>query len=281
MNITSKFITAVAAVLVLSTPSFAQEAPTKETVVATVNGTDITLGHMLALANRLPDQYLGVENKNLYDGIIDQLIQQQLLSDLIKEQTAELKLAAENEHRALYASEAIAGIYANALTQEAINERYTALYESAEPVLEYNSSHILVESEEEAKAIVEALTKGADFATLAKEKSTGPTGANGGNLGWTGQGSFVPEFEAAMLEMKVEGVSAPVKTQFGWHVIKLNETRNKPAPDLATVQNEIEEGLRAEALEKRISQLEGLANVVRSKQEIDPSFIKKFHLLKD
>ena len=281
MRITGKFMVTAATVLTLCAPGFAQEAPTKETVLAIVNGTDITLGHVLALANRLPDQYMGVEDKNLYAGIVDQLVQQQLLSDLIKEETTDLKLAGENEHRALFASEAIEVIHAEALTAEAINQRYNELFINIEQIPEYKTSHILVESEAEAKAIIAQLADGVDFAELAKEKSTGPSGPGGGSLGWAGKGSFVPEFEAAMLGMEVGAVSAPVKTQFGWHVIKLNETRNQPAPKLDVVRDEIEDGLRAEALDKRVSELEAAGNVERKNQDIDPSYVKKFELLKD
>ena len=281
MRVTGKFMATVATVLALCTSGFAQEAPTRETVIATVNGTDITLGHVLALANRLPDQYMGIEDKNLYVGIVDQLVQQQLLSDLIKEETVELKLASENDHRVLFATEAIEGIYDEALTEEAINKRYTEIYLNVEPIPEFNTSHILVGTEEEAKAIVTQLSDGADFAELAKEKSTGPSGPNGGSLGWTGKGSFVPKFEAAMLGLKAGEVSVPVKTQFGWHVIKLNEARDKPAQKLDVVRDEIEDGLRAEALDKKVSELEASGNIERKDQDIDPSVVKKFELLKD
>lgn len=281
MKIAGKFITIAVTALTLSSAGFSQEVPTKETVVATVNGTDITLGHVLSLASRLPDEYMGIEDANLYAGIVDQLVQQQLLSSLIAAETADLKLASENEHRALYATEAIETIYAAALTQDAIDERYNEIYVNAEPIPEYNTSHILVEDEEKAKALIVKLAEGADFATLAKENSTGPSGASGGSLGWTGVGSFVPEFEAAMLQLKAGEVSPPVKTQFGWHIIILNEARDKPAPKLAVVLDEIEESLKAVALENRISQLETSGDIVRKEQEIDPSFVKKFELLKD
>lgn len=281
MGITDKFIIMTATVLAFAAPVFSQEEPTKETVVVTVNGTDITLGHVLSLARRLPDQYMGIEDKNLYAGIVDQLVQQQLLSSLVKQETADLKLAYENERRALYAAEAIEMIYTEALTQEAIDERYNALYKNAEPIPEYNTSHILVETEKEAETIVTQLVDGADFAELAIEKSTGPSGAQGGSLGWTGLGRFVPAFEAAMVQLKAGEVSAPVKTQFGWHVIRLDGVRDQPAPERAMVLDEIEEVLKAAALEKRISELETSGNIVRKEQEIDPSFVKKFEILKD
>ena len=281
MRITGKLITIVATVLAFTTSGFSQETPTKETIVATVNGKDITLGHVVSLASRLPDQFLNIEDKDLYAGIVDQLIQQQLLSDLITEETVELKLARDNEQRAFLAAEAIDRISAEAVTQDAINEQYETVYKNAEPIPEYHASHILLDTEVEATTVVKLLASNFDFVETAKKMSTGPTGPQGGDLGWAGLGRLVPEFEAVMVTLEVDQISAPVKTQFGWHVIKLNGKRNQPIPDLSAVLDEIEEGLKAAALEKRISQLETSGNIVRKEQEIDPSFVKKFEILKD
>ncbi len=117
---------------------------------------------------------------------------------------------------------------------------------------EYNASHILVDSEAEAKAIIESLGEGADFAELAKEKSTGPTGENGGNLGWFQSASMVPEFSAALAEMKAgETSSAPVQTQFGWHVIRVNETRSAKTPDFESVKD----GMKNIVVRNRLAQM--------------------------
>ena len=281
MGIISKFTITSMVVLAFSTAGFAQDAPTKETVIVTVNGKDITLGHVLSLASRLPDRYLGAEDKDLYAGIVDQLVQQELLSSLITKEGAELKLALENERRALIAGDAIQEVFAEALSEEAIQKRYETLYANAEPVPEYKASHILLKTEDEAKEIIKLIEDGGDFAQLAKDKSTGPSGASGGDLGWTGPGQFVPEFETAMVGLKPGGVSEPVKTQFGWHVIKLEDKRDQAAPALVIVLEEIEEALKATALEERISQLETDGNVERKDQDIDPSLVKKFELLED
>jgi len=80
------------------------------------------------------------------------------------------------------------------------------------------------------------LADGADFATLAKERSTGPSGPRGGELGWFGTGQMVPEFEQAVIGLEDGAVSEPVQTQFGWHVVKRNDSRNKSAPSLDEVQ---------------------------------------------
>ncbi len=96
---------------------------------------------------------------------------------------------------------------------------------------EYKARHILVNSEEEAKAIIKELESGKDFAALAKEKSTGPSGPQGGDLGWFQVQTMVPEFADAVKAMKKGEISkTPVKTQFGWHIIKLEDTRDVEAP---------------------------------------------------
>lgn len=281
MNIAGKLISATVLVLAFSAPVFPQDELTKDTVIVTVNGAEIKLGHVLSLASRLPAQYSSIEDKDLYAGIVDQLVQQQLLSAIVKEETADLRMASENERRALFATEAIQGIYDAALTEQAIKERYTTLYENADPIPEYGASHILVKTEDEAKEIVKQLDGGADFAELAKEKSTGPSGVQGGELGWSRIGSLVPEFEEVMVKLEEGQVSAPVKTQFGWHVIKLTGKRDQPVPEMEIVRAEIEDRLRAVALEKRISQLETEGKIERYKDEVDPSIVRKFELLKD
>lgn len=280
MSFTGRLLLTAACVLSFATAGFSQEAPTKDTIIATVNGVNITLGHVLSLSNRLPAQYQDIDNNALYDGIVDQLIQQQLLSGLIKEPSIELKLALENEKRSLIAADAIQYLYDSVLTEEAIKARYDVQYANADPILEYNTRHILVEDEDEANTIIKLLEDGGDFVALAKEKSSGPSGSQGGDLGWTGKGQFVPEFEAAMVELEAGQVSAPVKTQFGWHVIKLEATRNKPAPALETVRSEIEDELKRAALSKQIEELETGGEVKRTEQEIDPAVVKNFKLLK-
>ncbi len=281
MNIMGKLFTTAAVVLTISTASFAEDTPTRDTVVASVNGTDITLGHVLSLASRLPEQYQAIEDEKLFAGIVDQLVQQQLLSTLVTEETTALRLAGENERRALYATEAIESVYSSAVTEDAVKAQYEELYIKAEPVPEYHASHILVETEEEAKAIIEQLAGDADFAELAKEKSTGPSGASGGDLGWAGLGQFVPEFETAMVSLEAGKVSDPVKTQFGWHVIKLNETRNQPVPELETVRGEIEDGLKSAALTNKIAELEKDGKIDRAVTEIEPATIRNTDLLND
>ena len=125
------------------------------------------------------------------------------------------------------------------ITADAVETEYARRFAAEEPKFEYNASHILVPEEETAKAIAAEARGGADFAELAKEKSTGPSGPNGGNLGWFGDGQMVPPFEAGVKALEVGGISDPVQTQFGWHVIKLNETREKAPPALSEIYQEL------------------------------------------
>jgi len=211
-----------------------------ETVVATVNGIDITVGHLVAAVRDLTAEEQQYPNDALFSGLIERLIQQAAVIGPDGATTPETALRLENARRELLAGarvEAMAGTIE--VTDEDVQAAYDRRFADFVPAQEYNASHILVASEEEAKAIVAELQGGADFADLAKEKSTGPSGPSGGNLGWFGPGRMVPGFEAAVKTLEVGGISDPVETQFGWHVIKLNDTRLPEAPALETLSSEM------------------------------------------
>jgi peptidyl-prolyl cis-trans isomerase C len=276
-------LSASAFALMLALPVQAQDTLTADSVVATVNGTEITLGHMLMVRASLPDQYQQLPDDVLWDGIMDQIVQQTVLSQQDSgEETRRIKLALENERRALLAAQVIEGIVGDAVTDEAVQAMYDETYLQGEQSEEYNASHILVETEEEAAAIVEELNGGADFAEVARAKSTGPSGPNGGQLGWFGAGMMVPEFQTAVEELEVGAISGPVQTQFGWHVITLNEKRAKEAPALEAVRGEIENQLSQQAVTQKIEELTSAADVTRTaKEEVDTSVLSNIGLLED
>ena len=204
------------------TPAMAQDTEVSaDTVLAVVNGTEITLGHVILLRTQLPEQYMSAPDDILFQGILDQLIDQTLLGETIPDESLELRLTMENERRALRAAVAIDAVLGQDFTDEQIQAAYDAAYGNLPVEPEFNASHILVETEDEAKALIVALDGGADFAELAKEKSTGPSGTSGGELGWFGLGMMVAPFENAVLEMEVGQISAPVQTQFGWHLVEV------------------------------------------------------------
>ena len=263
-----------------ATPVLAQETEVNaETVVAVVNGTEITMGHVILLRTQLPEQYLSAPDDILFEGILEQLIDQTLLGDTIDGDTLELRMTLENEARALRAAIAIDGVISQPFSDEAIAAAYDEAYGNLPAEPEFNASHILVETVEEADTLIVALNGGADFAELAKEKSTGPSGPNGGELGWFGLGMMVAPFEEAVLGLEVGQISGAVQTQFGWHVLILNDKRDVPPPALETVIGEITQSLQQVALDDKVNELRVGASVETMVEGIDPVEIKNLGML--
>ena len=123
------------------------------------------------------------------------------------------------------------------------------------------------------------LEGGKDFAELAKEKSTGPSGPNGGELGWFGPGMMVTEFEDAVSGMEPGAISPPVQTQFGWHVVKLNETREKPAPTLDEVRDDLAAEIQGKAVEDAIAEATAAATIEKPEQDLDPALLRDTTLI--
>jgi peptidyl-prolyl cis-trans isomerase C len=290
----STLLTGAALSLLIAAPLAAQDADTgapaaeatapmevdASTVLATVNGENITLGHVIAARLTLPEQYLTLPDDVLLDGLIEQLIQQTVLGQAMGEMTRRAQIQLDNERRAITATEKLDAVIASAADEAKIKAAYDAEYANAEPTQEWNASHILVETEEEAAALIEELGAGADFAELAREKSTGPSGPNEGELGWFTAGMMVKPFEDAVMGMEDGALSAPVQTQFGWHVIKLNESRMKGAPPLEEVQGDIIAKLENDAVEQALAALlEGAAIERTDLEKIDPSVLSDLSLL--
>ncbi|MBM1632993.1 peptidylprolyl isomerase [Sulfitobacter mediterraneus] len=275
------FLASLALSACLALPAAAQDEAGLDTVVATVNGTEITVGHMIVARATLPEQYQQLPDEILFKGILDQLVQQTALADTYQgDLPARVRLSMENENRSLVAGEVIEGVMAGPVDEDAVKAAYDEQYASAEQGDEYNASHILVETQEEALAIKAELDGGADFAELAREKSTGPSGPGGGSLGWFGKGMMVPSFEAAVIAMEAGAVSEPVETQFGWHVIMLNEIRKTEAPALDTVRDELELQIRQTRVQTTIDSITEAADVDRSAAEgIDPAILKNIEWL--
>jgi len=275
------FLASVVISAALSLPATAQDKPSIDQVVAIVNDTEITLGHMIIARASLPEQYRQLPDEVLFTGILDQLVQQAALADSYEgDLPARVSLSIENELRSLTAGEVIERNMASPLSEDDVQAAYDEQYANAEAGEEYNASHILVETEETAIALKEELDNGADFAALAREKSTGPSGPGGGSLGWFGKGMMVPSFEAAVVAMEPGAVSDPVQTQFGWHVIKLNETRKTEAPSLESVREELELQLRQTRVQTTIEDVTAAADVDRSGAEgLDPAILKDLELL--
>ncbi|MDB4053626.1 peptidylprolyl isomerase [Octadecabacter sp.] len=276
---------ATAAIFALST-GFARadnhSAVTAETVVASVGESTITLGQLIMLRSQLPEQYQELPNDVIFNGLVDQLVNQQLLANSLEVEPKRVGIAIENELRSLRAGEVV-NVLANAdVPEDALQAAYDARFEGVEPDHEYNASHILVETEEEAIAVKEMIDGGADFADTAREKSTGPSGPSGGELGWFGPGMMVTEFETAVTTLEDGDVSDPVETQFGWHVVKLNETRMTALPSLDDLRSELETEIRQTILNEKLAELTEAADITLPEEgAFDFSLIQNLELLED
>jgi peptidyl-prolyl cis-trans isomerase C len=278
----SATIFALSALPLAAQDSDAEMEVDADTVLATVNGNDITVGHLVTMRSMLPAQYQELPAQILFDGMLEQLVQQQVLADVAAEDMTEaMELGLENERRAFLAASFVEGVAMEEITDEELQAEYDATYAAVEPVQEFNASHILVETEEEAQGLIDALAEGADFAELAAESSIGPSGPNGGQLGWFTAGMMVPEFENAVFELEAGEVSVPVQTQFGWHVILLNDIREQAPPALEQVRAELIEGLRRARVDSRIEELVAEAEIDRPELDIDPAVIANTDLLNE
>ena len=153
-----------------------------------------------------------------------------------------------------------------ATTNEAMKKVYDEAAKQIEGEQEVHARHILVESEDEAKAIEAELKKGADFAELAKKKSKDPGAADGGDLGFFTKDQMVPEFSTVAFALEPGKISDPVKSQFGWHIIKVEEKRNRKAPDFEQVKPQIETYVTRKAQAEYVAKLRESAKVERMDQ---------------
>ncbi len=290
----TKHFTRVAAMLLTAAlPATAQEgtapaaesgatatvAATADTVVATVNGTDITIGHMIAVRETLPEQYQALPDDVLFDGILDQLVQQTALQQSLGDVSKRDALIVENAARQHLSGVALQQVVDTSVTDAAIQAAYDARFADAAPSTEYNAAHILVDSEEKAIALKAELDAGADFAELARANSSDGAAANGGDLGWFGVGMMVKPFEDAVLAAEVGKVTGPIQTDFGWHLLIVKETRVAAQPTIDDLRDELASEVETAAVEARVAEVTAGAAVTRSAEGIDPAVLKDPTLL--
>lgn len=256
------------------------EVPTAATVLATVNGVDITLGDLIVTRNGLPDQYKNLPDDVLFKGILDQLVQQEALMQSLGEKlTQKDTLTLADQRRNYLSNVALGAGIADAVTEDSIQKAFDAKYKEATPTLEYRAAHILVDTEEKARELLKEIQGGAAFAVVAKVNSSDGSAAAGGDLGWFGAGAMVKPFEDAVIAAKVGDVVGPIKTDFGWHLILVSETRNAAAPALADVHDELGAQLQKDAVAAFIKSVTDKAQITRTETPIDPALIKDIALL--
>jgi peptidyl-prolyl cis-trans isomerase C len=260
--------TTALAVLTLAGPARAQDAAA-DPVVATVNGAQIHKSDVEAAYATLPEQYRQMPFEAIYEPLLDRVID----SRLLLAEADERKLAEEPEVQAEIA-QARDNVLRDSLVEQAIeqgttDERLRAAYDAmkSQPGFafeETRASHILLASEAEAQEVLKQIQGGADFATLAKEKSTDPSAkTNAGDLGYFRRDQMVPEFAEAAFTIEPGTVGqTPVKSQFGWHVIKV-EDRRQTVPSFEDKQPELREQLAREIVTALLTDVREGASVER------------------
>lgn len=235
-------------------------------VIATVDGTEIHRSDLEAAQARLPDQY-----RQLPRQVIEQALIQQLVDGELLRAEAERRNLAEDPEVKAELARARAAILQAVLAERIVRaattgEKLRAAYEERvkDPAARRHEAklrHILVRSEEEARAVIAELEKGADFAALAGERSTDPSAARGGELGWVAEDRLVPEFAKAAFALEPGGwTREPVQTRFGWHVI-LMEDRREGVPSFEEMRPELERELAEAALRREIEALRAKARI--------------------
>ena len=265
MHKLSKLAAALLACAIVSAPAFAADKGAKGNAVATVNGSAISQGAFEAVyaeqrAQGLPD------SAEVRAAIREEMIRRELLAQ-------EAKKAGIDKNPAIAAQMDLArqAVLIRAYVQDYIRKnpvsdaQLKAEYDVLKTKIggtEYKTRHILVESEEAAKAIIDNLKKGAKFEDLAKDSKDPGSKENGGDLGWAAPGSYVQPFGEALTKLaKGKYTEAPVKTDFGWHVILLEDTRPLEAPAFEAIKGQLAQRANQQLVEKMIEGLRAKAKV--------------------
>jgi peptidyl-prolyl cis-trans isomerase C len=246
----------------------ATSTATADPLLATVSGEEIHLSDVAGAVQSLPAQYRDMPQATLYPMLLDQLVDQKSLLVLARKEgldkdPAVRKQIARAEDQALQ-SALISRAVGPLVTDAAVHARFDKDNAGKPGEQEVHARHILVASEDEALKIIAELKAGGDFAKLAKDHSTDPGGAQGGDLGFFKRGDMVPAFSDAAFAMKPGQVSdKPVHSQFGWHVIQVLEVRQAPATTFEQSRDELRQTMIQEGVQKVLADARAVAEIKR------------------
>jgi len=239
-----------------------------ETILASFNGQTITLGEFNQLWEQVPEDYKLQLDKSM---VLDQMISEKLLIQEAKNMGLEedndvleqiKKMTEQILVQALIEREILDKIKVN---DEEVSEYYEQNKDSFTEKEQVHLYNILLETEEEAQDILEQLKAGGDFSEIAIEKSTGPSAAQGGDLGYLTKGTIIPEIEEVVFALEVEELSEVIKTDFGFHILKITEKKPETSKALEEVKEDIIQTLlptkQKEAFENLLEELKGKAKI--------------------
>lgn len=235
--------------------------------IATVNGKAISKAELASLTEEISAR--GLAGRVTQTQLVDELIKREVLRQSAEAQhldrTPETAARLANIQRAVLAHAAgEAYIKANAISDEAVKQEYDR-QTAASKATEYKARHILVKTEQEAKDIIKKLQAGGKFEELAKKHSSDPGSASkGGDLGWFSPQQMVGPFSEAVVKLENgKYTTEPVKSDFGWHVILREESRDKAPPPFEAVKEQLRESLQNAAMQKYLAELQAKAQIVR------------------
>ncbi len=244
-------------------------------VVARVDGSAIHLSEMSAAIESLPQQTRQMPMPVLYPQMLDQLISRRLLANAARAENIEedemlqmrLKLYEERLLQEIYLTRRIEA----ELTEERLRAHYEATVAATPGSAEVHARHILMNTEDDAKAVIAELAAGADFAEVAKARSTGPSAGQGGDLGYFSREQMVPEFAAAAFAMEEGAISSePVHTSFGWHVILVVDRRESAPPSFADSVEQVRQELAQQMITALVAELRAAAKIEKFKLDGSP-----------
>ena len=258
------FIVALALVF-LSGPDAVAQNQISEGTVATVDGIAITYNDVSLVEDELMAVYGQLPEEQRFQTLVGYMVNRILASEAAK------KAGLENDAdvakiKAFMERKALQDVYIAKMLMERVREEDVTAYYDKEikngPVEEeVRARHILLDNSEAADAVVADLENGADFAALAKERSKGPSGPSGGDLGYFSKQSMVPAFSDAAFKLAAGETSPPVQTQFGWHVIRVEDRRKRPVPPFDQVRDQIYQLLISEAQRDIYDEMRAKASV--------------------
>jgi peptidyl-prolyl cis-trans isomerase C len=239
---------------------FAEAAP-----IARVNGTDITEAELAFAEAEVGAEIAGLPAESRRRVLLEYLVEAHLFAD----EAGKSKLGAGKDFEdrlSYYKLRALRDTFYEKRVREAVTDAqakaaYDEQIAKLKPEAEVRARHILVKSEQEAKDLIAQLKGGADFSELAKKSADGPSSATGGDLGYFSRGQMVKAFEDAAFVLEAGQISAPVQSDYGWHVIKVEDKRNRPVPTFDEVKDQIMASLIQTQLRDVVQKLRGGAKV--------------------
>lgn len=243
---------------------YAQDAD-EDPIVAVVNGTEIRMHEIGFAYQSLPDEYKQMPEQALFEPLLDQVVNRYLVVqaaraegfDKIPEVSDQVNFVADSALRDSYLFKKIE----EAQNPEALKTLYEAELAKIPEGEEVSARHILVKTEDEAKAVKARADAGEDFAGLASEISTGPSKENGGDLGYFVKERMVPEFAETAFAMQPGQISDPVKTQFGWHVIKVEDRRAAQPPAMEEMEEQLKQQVARTTINDYLKELREAAEI--------------------